>query len=150
MDERYLYGDPAKRALLLTALFVAQEQYGCLTDEAVQRVADRLEMSPKDVYETASFYSMLRMEPAGRYVIQICEGLSCYLAGGAEWLLDHLCEMLGIGVGETTPDGLFTLTTVQCLAACDRSPAMRVNDTLYDHLTPDRVDGILMDLRRGA
>jgi len=150
MDERYLYGDPAKRTMLLTALFVAQEQYGCLTHEAIHRVADRLDMSPKDVYETASFYSMFRADPVGRYVIQVCEGLSCYLAGGAEWLVGHLCGILDVQVGGTTEDGLFTLTTVQCLAACDRSPAMRVNDTLYDHLTPDRVDEILTDLRQGA
>ncbi len=143
-------GNAAKRAMLLTALYVAQEQYGSLTPEAVERVATRLDMRPKDVYETATFYSMFRTEPVGRYVLQVCEGLSCHLAHGADRLVDHLRERLRIEEGETTPDGLFTLQTVQCLAACDRSPAMRVNDTLYEHLTPERVDELLDELRRGG
>ncbi len=141
--------DPAKRAMLLTALYVAQEQFGYLTREAVQRVADRLGMSPGEVYETASFYSMYKMAPAGRHVIQVCEGLSCHLSGGAENLLEYLREKLHINPGETTPDGMFTLQAVQCLAACGSSPAMRINDTLYENLTTDSVDMILDELRGG-
>lgn len=140
----------AKRAMLLTALYVAQEQHGSLTPEAIERVAARLSLRVKDVYETATFYSMFHTEPVGRYLLQVCEGLSCHLAHGADRLAEHLRERLGIGEGETTPDGMFTLQTVQCLAACDRSPAMRVNDTLYEHLTPERVDALLVDLRRGG
>ncbi len=141
--------DPAKRAMLLTALYVAQEQYGYLTPEALQRVADRLNMDPVQVYETATFYSMYRTTPAGRYVLQVCEGLSCHLAGGAEGLAHYLQQKLRIHPGETTPDGLFTLQTVQCLASCGTSPAMRVNDTLYENLTTDSVDMILQGLRGG-
>jgi len=141
--------DPAKRAMLLTALYVAQEQYGHLTPEAVQRVADRLNMPPGEVYEAATFYSMYKTKPAGRHVIQVCEGLSCHLAGGAEGLLEYLQETLGVKAGETTPDGLFTLEMVQCLASCGTSPAMRINDTLYENLTTDQVDMILQELRGG-
>ena len=141
--------DPAKRAMLLTALYVAQEQYGHLTREALQRVADRLNMDPVQAYETATFYSMYRTEPVGRYVLQVCEGLSCHLAGGAEGLADYLQQVLCIHPGETTPDGLFTLQTVQCLASCGTSPAMRVNDTLHENLTTDSVDMILQELRGG-
>jgi len=141
--------DPAKRAMLLTALYVAQEQYGYLTPEAVERVADRLGMPPREVYDTATFYSMFRTKPAGKYVVQVCEGLSCHLAGGAENLLEYLQKQLRIKPGQTTRDGLFTLVTVQCLAACGSSPAMRVNDTLYDNLTFDQVDLILQELRGG-
>jgi len=83
----------------------------------------------------------------GRYVIQVCEGLSCHLAGGADDLLDYLKRRLRIDVGETTPNGLFTLQTVQCLASCGSSPVMRVNDTLYENLTFDQVDAILDELR---
>jgi hypothetical protein len=90
---------------------------------------------------------MYHFEPHGRYVIQVCEGLSCHLAGGAEDLAAYLSDHLGIAEGETTADGLFTLQTVQCLAACGSSPAMRVNDTLYDHLTTAQVDLILTQLR---
>lgn len=141
--------DPAKRAMLLTALYVAQEQYGYLTPEAVERVADRLGMSSREVYDTATFYSMFRTKPAGKYVLQVCEGLSCHLAGGAEGLLEYLQKQLRIKPGQTTRDGLFTLVTVQCLAACGSSPAMRVNDTLHDNLTFDQVDLILQELRGG-
>lgn len=141
--------DPAKRAMVLTALYVAQEQYGYLSREAVERVAQRLGMDPGEVYETATFYSMYRRQPMGRYVIQVCEGLSCHLSGGADGLVEYLQDRLGIEPGETTEDGLFSLQTVQCLAACGSSPAMRINDTLYENLTFDRVDMILDELRRG-
>jgi len=141
--------DPAKRAMLLTALYVAQEQYGYLSPQAVERVADRIGMPVKDVLETASFYSMYHTKPVGRHVIQVCEGLSCHLAGGAEDLLAYLRSKLRIEPGETTPDGEFTLVSVQCLASCGSSPAMRVNDTLYENLTIDKVDMILEELRGG-
>lgn len=140
----------ATRSMLLTALYVAQEQYGSLTPAAIERVAERLHLTPKEVYETATFYSMFRTEPHGQHVIQVCEGLSCFLAGGAERLVDHLCRVLGVEVGGTSRDGLFTLQTVQCLAACDVSPAMRVDDTLYTHLTPQGVDTILAELMAGG
>jgi len=133
--------------MLLTALYIAQEQYGHLTEEAITRVADRLDLPVSDVYSMASFYSLYRHRPVGRYVLQVCEGLSCYLADGAERLVDYLKERLEIGVGKTTPDGLFTLETVQCLASCGTSPAMRVNDALYENLTPDKVDELLETLR---
>ncbi|MHB1296351.1 MAG: NADH-quinone oxidoreductase subunit NuoE family protein [Anaerolineae bacterium] len=141
--------DLGKRSTLLTALYVAQEQYGALTREAVERVAERLDMTPKEVLETATFYSMYRTAPVGRYVLQVCEGLSCHLAGGADTLAEYLEAKLRIKPGETTRDGLFTLQTVQCLASCGTSPAMRVNDTLYENLTLDQVDMLLDDLRGG-
>ena len=140
---------PPERFRLLTALYIAQEQYGYLSPEAIERVAQRLGLKPGDVYQTATFYSMFRTEPVGRHVLQVCEGLSCHLAGGAEDLLGYLEGKLGIGPGETTADRVFTLQTVQCLAACGSSPAMRVNDTLYTNLTFDRVDMLLGELRGG-
>jgi len=134
---------------LLTALYVAQAQDGYLSPETIERVADRLGLKPAQVYETASFYSMYHTEPVGRHLIQVCEGLSCHLAGGAESLAEYIQKKLGVGPGETTDDGIFTLEMVQCLAACGSSPAMRVNDTLYENLTEDRVDLILDELRGG-
>lgn len=142
-------GTPVARSMVLTALYIAQEQYGHLSEEALQRVAERLGLSLKDVYTAASFYSLYRTKPAGQYVIQVCEGLSCFLNGGAERLVDYLCGKLGVEVGETTSDGKFTLETVQCLASCGTSPAMRINDELYDHLTEDKVDAILEQLAGG-
>lgn len=142
-------GTPAARSMVLTALYIAQEQYGYLSEEALQRVAERLGLSLKDVYSTASFYALYRRKPAGQYVIQVCEGLSCFLRDGAECLVDYLRRKLGIEVGETTPDGKFTLETVQCLASCGTSPAMRINDELYDNLSEEKVDAILEQLARG-
>ena len=136
----------AQRSMLLTALYIAQEQYGFLNDEAMQRVAERLALPLKDVYSTASFYSLYRMEPAGQHTIQVCIGLSCQLAGGADTLADYIQHKLGIGVGETTADGLFTLQTVECLASCGTSPALRINDELYENMTPDKVDRLLDQL----
>lgn len=142
--------DPAKRGRLLTALYIAQEQQGYLTPEVVERIAERLNVSETEVFSTASFYTLFRTEPAGRYVLQVCTGLSCYLVGGAERLLDYLERKLGIEAGETTPDGMFTLETVQCLASCGTAPAMRVNDELHENLTTDKVDTLIDQLRERA
>ena len=142
--------DPAKRARLLTALYIAQEQDGYLTPETIERVAERLDVSEAEVFSTASFYTLFRTKPVGRYVVQVCTGLSCYLVGGAERLVDYLEHKLGIEPGETTPDGLFTLETVQCLASCGTAPAMRVNDELYENLTTEKVDMLIDQLRERA
>lgn len=142
--------DPAKQARLLTALYIAQEQDGYLTPDSLKRVAERLDLPEAEVYGTASFYTLFRTEPVGRYVIQVCTGLSCYLAGGAERLVEYLERKLEINAGETTSDGLFTLQTVQCLAACGNAPAMRVNDELYDDLTIEKIDMLIDQLRERA
>ncbi|HGE71309.1 TPA: NADH-quinone oxidoreductase subunit NuoE [Candidatus Poribacteria bacterium] len=138
--------DPSSRSKLLSALYIAQERYGYLSKEAMDYVAKQLSIPLKDVYSTASFYSLFRMKPAGEYVIQVCEGLSCFLNGGAERLVDYLSKKLGIKVGETTPDGKFTLEVVQCLASCGTSPTMRINDELYENLTKEKVNNILEQL----
>jgi NADH-quinone oxidoreductase subunit E len=136
----------AQRAMLLTALYIAQDQHGHLTPEALERVADRLNVPLAEVYSTATFYSLYRMQPAGRYVIQVCDGLSCHLAGGAEALVDYVRAKLHIRAGETTPDAIFTLQTVECLASCGTSPALRINDELYENMTSDKVDRLLEQL----
>jgi len=140
--------DPAKRSALLSALYETQEQDGYVSKEGIERVAARLGLPVSDVYSMASFYTLYHKEPTGRHVLRVCEGLSCYLAGGAERLVDYLREKLGIEVGETTEDGLFTLQTVDCLASCGTSPAMLVDDALYENLTAEKVDELLDELRR--
>ena len=149
MSQRTGFRDPAKQAEVITELDTAQTRYGYLTDTALREVSERLDIPLSDVYSTASFYTNYHMEPVGHYVIQVCEGLTCYLMGGAERLADYLCEKLGIQPGETTPDGRFTLEIVQCLAACDSAPAIRVNDDLYEHLTQEEVDAIIDMLAGG-
>lgn len=138
--------NPKTRAMLLAAIYIAQEQYGWLSPEAVQRVADRLNLTAGQVYSTASFYTMFRLQPQGQYRIQVCEGLSCYLVGGAEPVIDYVSERLKIKPGETTQDGKFTLEIVQCLAACDVAPAIKINDELYANITGERIDEILSEL----
>lgn len=135
--------DPGKQSVLLAALYIAQEQEGYLTTEAVERVAKRLGLRPRDVYSTASFYTLFRTEPVGRYVIQVCDGLSCYLCDGASRVAEYVGTKLNLEPGQTSPDGRFTLEMVQCLASCGTAPAMRVNDQLYENLTPATIDAIL-------
>ena len=146
------FRDPAKQSMVLTALYIAQEQYGHLNQEALERVAERLDLPISQVYSTASFYSLFHTQATAKYHIQICEGISCALCGGAEELTEYLEEKLGIQAGEATPDGLYSLETVQCLASCGTSPAVRVNDELYDDLNFDKVDRLLDQLagRTGA
>ena len=138
--------DPRSRALLLSSLYSAQEQYGWLSPQAIQHVAEQLDLTPGQVHSTASFYTMFKLQPGGQHVLQVCEGLSCYLVGGAETLLDRIHKRLGIAPGETTPDGRFSLQVVQCIAACDYAPAMRVNDDLYGHISPEGLDELLEQL----
>lgn len=149
MATQIVKGDPATRSMLLTALYIAQEQNGYLTDAAMERTAERLGVPLNEVYSTATFYTLFREKAVGENLVQVCEGLSCYLNDGGERLADYLAEKLGVEIGETTEDGKFTLETVQCLAACGTAPAMRINDEIYDNLTEEKVDRILEQLARG-
>lgn len=92
---------------------------------------------------------MFKLVPKGKYCIQVCEGLSCYLVGGADPILNHISQRLKIKPGETTPDGKFSIEVVQCLAACGTAPAIRINDELYEQVTPERIDAILAELMQG-
>jgi NADH-quinone oxidoreductase subunit E len=139
--------DPRKRAMLLSALYLAQEQSGWLSTEALRRVAKRLKLSDGQVRSTASFYTMFKFEPLGKYHIQVCEGLSCYLVDGAETIIEHVGRRLGIKAGQTTTDGRFTLEVVQCLAACDLAPALKVNDVLHGNMTIASIDALLEKLK---
>jgi len=140
---------PDKRSAMLPALAIAQREQGHLTPEAYRWVADALDTSPTWVASVASFYTMLRKEPAGRHLVQVCTNLSCSLLG-AQRLVDYLSERLCIELGETTPDGLFTLTTVECLGSCATAPVMQVNERYYERLTCERIDEILAELRQEA
>ncbi len=140
---------PDKRSAMLPALDLAQRELGYLAPEAYQWVAEALDTSPTWVASVASFYTMLRKEPVGRYLIQVCTNLSCSLLG-AQSLVDYLQEQLGIQVGGTTPDGLFTLTKVECLGSCATAPVMQINERYYEGLTRERIGEILAELRREA
>jgi NADH-quinone oxidoreductase subunit E len=119
-----------------------QRHYGWLTDEAVGDAAELLGLSPLQVEELATFYEMIYRRPVGKRVIHVCDSISCWSVG-CEQVMAHLQVKLGIGPGETTPDGVFTLIPCCCLGNCGEGPTMMVGDTLYGKLTQARVDGIL-------
>jgi len=139
---------PDKRSALLPVLNLAQAEFGHIGEEAIVLVANTLELTPPKVYEVLTFYTLLNEKPVGTYLVQLCRTLSCALVG-SENILDHLRKRLGIGIGETTPDGLFTLRTVECLASCGTAPVMQINGAFYENLTPEKVDRIVHDLRKG-
>jgi NADH-quinone oxidoreductase E subunit len=138
---------PDKRSCTLAALRIAQEEKGYITDEAMAEIGVLLELTPVQVYETATFYTLFTLQPTGKFLIQVCRTLSCALVG-AGGLIQHLERKLGVKFGETTSDGLFTLKTVECLAGCGAGPMMQINDEYYEYLTTDKVDRILDDLKR--
>lgn len=133
---------PEKRSGLLPALFIAQLEKGWISSEIVEDLAKIFSLSPDDVLSVASFYTMFRQRPIGRYHIQICRNISCWLSG-SEKILGYIKMKLGIEVGETTKDGMFTLSSVECLASCGTAPAMMVNEQYYENLTEEKVDQIL-------
>jgi NADH:ubiquinone oxidoreductase subunit E len=136
--------------VLIPLLEQAQALYGYLPLEVMARIAERLGIPLGKVYSVATFYAELHVEHCGRHVLQVCDGLSCYLGHGAYPLLHHLSARLHVHAGDTTADGRFTLEAVQCLACCAGAPAMRVDDHLYEHLTPDRTNAILARLQHEA
>ncbi|MBD3336874.1 MAG: NADH-quinone oxidoreductase subunit NuoE, partial [Candidatus Eisenbacteria bacterium] len=127
----------------------AQEELGFISKEALEYVADLVGVPYSKAYSVVSFYTMFRPRPVGRYVISVCANISCSLMG-ADSVLDHLRRRLGIDVGRTTPDGLFTLETVECLACCDGAPAIQVNRETHFNVTPDSLEQLLQRLRSEA
>ncbi len=136
---------PTRRAVMLPALHLAAQEFPYLDDEVCQAVADLLQLPLVDVKGVATFYTMFPTEPLGKYLIQLCINLPCSLNRGRH-LLRFLESRLGIAAGETTPDGRFTLRGMECLAACDKAPMMYLNETLYTHLTEEKLEQILQDL----
>ena len=124
-----------------------QAHYGWLTDEAVEEAGALLGLSPLQVEELATFYERLYRRPVGKRVIHCCDSISCWVMGG-EPLLQHIAGLLGIKVGETTSDGIFTLLPCCCLGNCGQAPTMMIGDTLYGNLTPERAAEILQQERQ--
>ena len=137
---------PKKEAAMLPVLYLAQEEFGYLNPEAIEYVARLMGQSPAQVTGVVSFYTMLNMKPIGRYHIQVCRTLPCALRG-AEKLTSFLKKALGIEVGQTTEDGRFTLSEVECLASCGTAPMMQINDDYYENLTDEKTAEILGSLK---
>jgi NADH-quinone oxidoreductase subunit E len=136
---------PKRDAALLPLLQLIQREKGFISADAEAWVASALGITVLRVREVLSFYTLLRRQPAGKYVVQVCRNVSCFLAG-AEDIVKHLEDRLGIQPGGTTPDGRFTLETVECLGNCDQAPCLMVNDDDYGHVTREVVDGLLKRL----
>ncbi len=133
---------PTNRGALIPALKLAQKEVGWLSPAVMTEVAKILELPESAVLNTATFYTMLYKEPVGKYHIQVCTNVSCYL-NGSDMIVAAVKEKLGIDMGETTPDGKFSLEGVQCLAACGNAPAMQINEDYYENLTPEKVKEII-------
>jgi NADH-quinone oxidoreductase E subunit len=136
-----------KRSALLPLLYMAQREEGYVTEAAMKEIAQILKLTPPQVYETITFYTMLNLKPVGRFHIQVCKSLMCALVG-SDTLIGWLHAKLGIRPGETTPDRQFTLSAVECLGACGTGPMMQINDDYYERLTEQKVDQILADLKK--
>ena len=140
--DRHIAKYPLKRSAILPLMFIVQRERGYLDPAAVAYLAERLDLRTTDIWEVATFYSMIYTQPVGKYHIQICKTLSCKLLG-SEKITKHCSEKLGIKVGETTPDGRFSLSEVECLGSCGTAPMFQINFDYHENLTPEKVDQII-------
>jgi NADH-quinone oxidoreductase E subunit len=138
---------PVARSAILPALHIAQQEEGYITQEGLQAVAEVLNLTVDDVESVATFYTMYYQQPMGKKIIKVCNSISCYLRG-CDPLIEHIEQKLGIKRGETTPDGNFTLLTVECLASCGTAPVLQVNDEFVENVTPEKADQLIDDLMR--
>lgn len=142
--ERY----PTKASALMSCLWAVMDQEGWVSSDAVDYLVGKLEVTRARVYEVLTFYTMYRTEPQAEHVLQVCHNISCHILG-ARNVIAHMEKKLGIRLGETTPDGKFALEGAECLGACGHGPCLQLGKHLYEHLTPEKVDGLLESLRRG-
>lgn len=138
---------PNKEALLLPVLHAAQRAEGWLSDETMAVVAERLELPKPKVKQVASFYTMFLKKPVGKCHLQVCNNIACWLRG-SEKLIHHIEHKLGIQLGETTTDGIFTLSEVECLGSCGTAPVAQVNDDYHENLTVAGVDELIKEWRQ--
>jgi NADH-quinone oxidoreductase E subunit len=148
--DRVIKKYPAGRqaSAVLPLLYVAQKQEGWVPRAAMDHIADLLEMAPIRVYEVATFYTMFHLQPVGKYHLQVCRTTPCWLRG-ADQMTETCKKKLGIGLKETTKDGLFSLIEVECLGGCSNAPVVQINDDFYEDLDPKKLEWILDELAAG-
>ncbi|OGR63117.1 MAG: hypothetical protein A2X31_13620 [Elusimicrobia bacterium GWB2_63_22] len=139
---------PRRDAALIPVLLELQKEAGYVAEEAMDELAKFLALPYARVKAVVTFYTMFNREPAGKYHLQVCRNISCHMAG-APGLLARLRAKLGIGEGETTKDGLFTLSAVECLGACGAAPVMQVNEDYFENLNGEKLDALLEDIKHG-
>jgi NADH-quinone oxidoreductase subunit E len=140
---------PSKKSAVLPLMHLAQHAYGYMSREAMREVAEILDLDPTHILSLAGFYSLFYEEKVGKYVLEICNDVACCLRG-AEQFVEMAGNKLGIGINETTEDGLFTIKTVMCLAACDRAPMLQCNLKFHENLDTAKFDALIADLRKKA
>ena len=147
--EAYLPRYPSKQAVTLPALHIVQDELRCVPHEAIREIADLLDLSPAEVHDTMTFYGFFREEdkPLGRTRLWVCRSLACALRGGEELLTD-VCAKLGIEPGGMTADKAITVEFAECLGLCEGAPAVLINDEGRMNVTPDKVAGLLSELRQ--
>jgi len=138
---------PTSQAALLPALWIAQEQYGWISEDIMKYVGETLNVPFETVLGVVEFYTMFNSKPVGKYHLQVCTNVSCMLCSGYE-IFDYISARLGIKNGETTPDGLFTLTEAECLGSCGTAPMMQVNNYYEENLTRDSIDNLINKLTK--
>lgn len=143
--EQILKRYPEKRAAVLPVLTLAQREFGWISPEVAQYIGDLMGYPASDMLSVASFYTMLHKRPVGKYHIEVCRNVSCWLMGTYR-CVDEIKRRLNIGLGEVTPDGKFSLALTECLGSCGTAPAMQVGDRYFENLTPERVAEILEKL----
>ena len=144
------YPEGKQKSAVIPVLHMAQEEFGgWLSADTMDYVASLLQLDPIEVYEVATFYSMYNLQPVGKYLFEVCQTGPCML-NGSDNIIEYIKSRLGIGVGETTPDGLFTLKTVECLGACGYAPLMQLGKNYREHLTKEKVDSIIDECRKTA
>lgn len=148
LAEKIIARYPRPRSALIPLCHLAQEQDGFLSEEAMAHIAELIGCTSAQVLGTASFYEMFKFHPVGKYCVNVCTNISCQLLGGEE-LLEHAEESLGVRSGGTTPDGMFTLEDVECVAACTEAPAVQVNYRYFHRLDLDSFDELIARLRSG-
>lgn len=142
------YPPNRKMSAVLPALYLAQREKNWLDDDDIAAVAEALEIPVTHVHSVIGFYTLFRKEPVGKYMIQFCTDLPCALRG-AEQFYQRFCERMGLGPhGGTTEDGLFTVESVVCIAACDKAPCMQLNLEYYENLTDEQIDALIEGLRK--
>ncbi|MFN8489404.1 MAG: NADH-quinone oxidoreductase subunit NuoE [Caldilineaceae bacterium] len=133
---------PHKINARIDALQIVQRHRGWISDEALQDIAEFLEISPDEVDSVATFYNLIFRRPVGDHIIRVCDSVTCWIMG-LEQISEKLSERLGVKFGQTTTDNRFTLLPIQCLGTCDHAPALMIDEELYRDLTPEQLDGIL-------
>ncbi len=137
---------PEKKLAILPVLYMAQKEFGHLSQEAIEYVANLMDIPAARLYGIVTFYTMLNMKPVGRHHLQVCRTLPCALRG-SERITNYLKKKLGINLGETTPDGKFTLSEVECLASCGTAPVMQINDDYCENLSEENIEKIFGNLK---